>query len=76
MTARSGNCCKRWTATPTARRIFTPDCPYLAQDATFGVKRELVAQVQQIDDPALTAECGMPTPFLLVDWDFVLARAG
>lgn len=56
--------------------IFTPDCPYLAQDAVFGVKRDLVAEFQQVDDPALASEYGMPNPFLLVDWDFVLARAG
>lgn len=55
--------------------IFTPDCPYLGEDAVFGVKRELVAEFQEIDDPALAAEYGMPNPFLLVDWDFVLASA-
>lgn len=55
--------------------IFTPDCPYLAEDAVFGVKRELVAEFKEIDDPELAAEYGMPCPFLLVDWDFVLAKA-
>jgi protocatechuate 3,4-dioxygenase beta subunit len=55
--------------------IFTPDCPYLGEDAVFGVKRELVAEFQEIDDPALAAEYDMPNPFLLVDWDFVLASA-
>lgn len=55
--------------------IFTPDCPYLEQDAVFGVKRELVAEFQEIDDPAMAAEYGMPNPFLLVEWDFVIAPA-
>lgn len=55
--------------------IFTPDCPYLGEDAVFGVKRELVAEFQEIDDPALAEEYGMPCPFLLVEWDFVLAPA-
>lgn len=54
--------------------IFTPDCPYLGEDAVFGVKRELVAEFQEIDDPEMAAEYGMPNPFLLVEWDFVLAR--
>lgn len=30
--------------------IFTPDCPYLPEDAVFGVKRELIAEFNQIDD--------------------------
>ncbi|PNU06413.1 intradiol ring-cleavage dioxygenase [Novosphingobium guangzhouense] len=55
--------------------IFTPDCPYMQQDAVFGVKRELVAEFQEIDDPQMAAEYGMPNPFLLVEWDFVLAPA-
>lgn len=55
--------------------IFTPDCPYLAEDAVFGVKRDLVAEFKEIDDPAMAAEFGLPNPFLLVDWDFVLAEA-
>ncbi|AVA16171.1 intradiol ring-cleavage dioxygenase [Sphingopyxis sp. MG] len=55
--------------------IFTPDCPYLPEDAVFGVKRELVAEFRTIDDPALAQDYGMPCPFLLVDWDFVLAPA-
>ncbi|MHB8286073.1 MAG: dioxygenase family protein, partial [Caulobacteraceae bacterium] len=53
--------------------IFTPDCPYLDGDAVFGVKRELIAEFQEITDPALAAQYAMPSPFLLVEWDFVLA---
>jgi protocatechuate 3,4-dioxygenase beta subunit len=55
--------------------IFTPDCPYLTEDAVFGVKRDLVATFNTVDDAALAAEYGMPCPFLLADWDFVLAPA-
>lgn len=54
--------------------IFPPDCPYLKEDTVFGVKKDLVAEFQRIDDPKLAEEYGMPNPFLLVDWDFVLAR--
>lgn len=53
--------------------IFAPDCPYLTEDAVFGVKRELVAEFRQVDDPALAEQYGMPPSFLLVEWDFVLA---
>ncbi|GLR77443.1 intradiol ring-cleavage dioxygenase (plasmid) [Azospirillum oryzae] len=53
--------------------IFTPDCPYLAEDAVFGVKRDLVATFDKVDDQHLATEYGMPSPFLLVNWDFVLA---
>jgi len=54
--------------------IFTPDCPYLKEDTVFGVKKDLVATFQPVGDRALADEYGMPCPFLLVDWDFVLAR--
>jgi hypothetical protein len=39
------------------------------------VKRDLVATFNTVDDADLAAEYGMPCPFLLVDWDFVLAPA-
>lgn len=55
--------------------IFTPDCPYLAEDAVFGVKRDLVAEFRKVDDPAQAEEFGMAAPFLRVDWDFVLTEA-
>jgi catechol 1,2-dioxygenase len=53
--------------------IFTPDCPYLKEDTVFGVKKDLVANFQTIDDPKLAEEHGMPNPFQLVEWNFVLA---
>lgn len=55
--------------------IFTPDCPYLAEDTVFGVKRELIADFRTVDDPALAAAFGMTAPFLMVEWDFILAKA-
>lgn len=55
--------------------IFTPDCPYLREDTVFGVKEDLVATFQTVEDRDLAAELGMSAPFLLVDWDFVLAPA-
>jgi len=53
--------------------IFTPDCPYLEEDAVFGVKQDLVADFKKIDDPIEAEAIGLNEPFWLVDWDFVLA---
>lgn len=55
--------------------IFTPDCPYLKEDTVFGVKEDLVAEFNEVTDQSLADEYGMPSPFLLSDWDFVLAKA-
>lgn len=54
--------------------IFTPDCPYLTEDAVFGVKRSLIADFRKVDDPAEAERVGFSGPFWVVDWDFVLAR--
>jgi protocatechuate 3,4-dioxygenase beta subunit len=63
---------------PLITHIFTPDCPYLAEDAVFGVKQELVADIRRVDDPREAAEAGLAAPFWSVDWDFTMApqRAG
>lgn len=55
--------------------IFTPDCPYLKEDTVFGVKEDLVAEFNEVTDQSLAEQYGMPSPFLLSDWDFVLAKA-
>ncbi|WP_066552931.1 intradiol ring-cleavage dioxygenase [Croceicoccus bisphenolivorans] len=54
--------------------IFTPDCRYLAEDTVFGVKHSLIADFQQITDPAEAEKAQLPSPFWQVEWDFVLAR--
>ena len=54
--------------------IFTPDCPYLPEDAVFGVKQSLIADFRKINDPTRAAELGFNNPFWEVDWDFVMAR--
>lgn len=53
--------------------IFTPDCPYLPEDAVFGVKDSLIADFREVDDEAEAASLDIPNPFWRVDWDFVLA---
>lgn len=55
--------------------IFTPDCPYLADDAVFGVKQSLIADFKLVDDPARAAKLGLPNPFRQVEWNVVMAKA-
>ncbi len=55
--------------------IFTPDCPWLKDDAVFGVKESLIADFKDVNDPKKAAELGLPNPFKTVEWDFVLSKA-
>jgi protocatechuate 3,4-dioxygenase beta subunit len=54
--------------------IFTPDCPWLKDDAVFGVKDSLIADFKTVNDPKKAAKLGMPNPFKLVEWNFKLVR--
>jgi len=54
--------------------IFTPDCPWLRDDAVFGVKESLVADFRRVDDPEKAAQIGLANPFKAVEWNFKLAR--
>jgi hydroxyquinol 1,2-dioxygenase len=58
---------------PVITHIFAPDCRYLAEDAVFGVKNELIGELQQVLDPAQAQRLGLEPPAWLIDWDFVLA---
>ncbi|MFP3569073.1 intradiol ring-cleavage dioxygenase [Paraburkholderia sp. SIMBA_030] len=58
---------------PVITHIFTPDCPYLSEDAVFGVKRELIADFKKIGDPEAARKVGFSAPFWSVSWDFTLA---
>ena len=53
--------------------IFTPDCPYLEEDAVFGVKQSLVAEFMRVEDPEKAAAWNIAAPFWEVEWNFVLA---
>jgi catechol 1,2-dioxygenase len=55
--------------------IFTPDCAYLGEDAVFGVKKDLIADFQKVNDPAEAAKAGFHGSFWKVDWNFTLAKA-
>lgn len=52
--------------------IFDPDCPYLSEDAVFGVKQSLVANFVKVEDPAASEGQGLDWPFWKVEWDFAL----
>ena len=55
--------------------IFTPDCPWLNDDAVFGVRESLIADFKTVDDPKKAAELGLPNPFKIVEWNFILSKA-
>jgi catechol 1,2-dioxygenase len=57
---------------PVITHIFSPDCPYLPEDAVFGVKQSLIADFKWIERPMDERE----SPHWEVTWDFVLAPAG
>jgi catechol 1,2-dioxygenase len=60
---------------PVTTHIFTPTCPWLRDDAVFGVKQSLIADFRKLDDAARAAELGFAIPFWEVQWDFVLSHA-
>ena len=54
--------------------IFDPDCPYINNDAVFGVKESLIAHFEKVEDTAKLAEMGFEGPYYWdVVFDFVLA---
>lgn len=52
--------------------IFAPDCPYLALDPVFGVKKSLLADFVTVDDPSRAERLGLANPFTRVTADFLL----
>lgn len=55
--------------------IFTPDCPWLKDDAVFGVKESLIAEFSLVDDLKKAAALGMPNPFRICEWNVVLTKS-
>lgn len=53
--------------------IFAPDCPYLAEDAVFGVKKSLIADFRHVDDAEAAARLDVRNPYWSVEWDFTLS---
>jgi protocatechuate 3,4-dioxygenase beta subunit len=54
--------------------IFTPDCPWLKDDAVFAVKESLIADFKMVDDPRKASTLGMPNPFRICEWNIVLSK--
>jgi catechol 1,2-dioxygenase len=57
--------------------IFEPNCPYLREDAVFGVKQSLVADFRRVEAPEAAQEAGFAgmTFHWEVEADFTLAPA-
>ena len=47
--------------------IFTPDCPWLKEDAVFGVKESLIADFKDMNNVMRAKELGLPNPFKIVE---------
>lgn len=54
--------------------IFEPNCPYLAEDAVFGVKDSLIGRFERVEESAAFAQAGFDEPYWSVEWDFLLDR--
>ena len=54
--------------------VFAPDCPYLGEDAVFGVKESLVGRFEKIEDPTRARSFAVSSPFWLTAPSFVLQR--
>ncbi|MFF7308251.1 dioxygenase [Streptomyces sp. NPDC008137] len=61
--------------TPVTTHIFVAGGEYLDTDAVFAVKRSLVKDFAETDDPSLAAEFGVANPFRLARFDLVLEPA-
>ncbi|AJW98986.1 dioxygenase [Burkholderia gladioli pv. gladioli] len=54
--------------------IFSPDCPWLAEDTVFGVKESLIGNFVSHADQHEARSLGFTIPFWSVHQDFVLNR--
>jgi len=61
---------------PVITHIFEPHCPYLRQDAVFGVKKSLIGDFRKKSDATEAKRLGFDAPeFWEVEQDFVLTPA-
>jgi hydroxyquinol 1,2-dioxygenase len=61
--------------TPVTTHIFVADSPYLESDAVFAVKKNLVQEFSEVDDPGQAAEYKVANPFRRARFDIVLHPA-
>ncbi len=57
---------------PVTTHIFAPDCPYLREDTVFGVRPDLIATIDTLNDADMAKHYDLKAPFLHINWDFVL----
>jgi hypothetical protein len=55
--------------------LFVQGDPYLDSDAVFGVRESLVVSFVRNDSKEDADQLGVPVPFYLVEYDFVLEPA-
>jgi hydroxyquinol 1,2-dioxygenase len=58
---------------PLVTHLFVRGDEYLSSDAVFGVKKELIIDFAERNDPAEAAKQGVSNPFFTATYDFVLA---
>ncbi|MQA11026.1 MAG: 6-chlorohydroxyquinol-1,2-dioxygenase [Pseudonocardiaceae bacterium] len=61
--------------TPVTTHIFVSDSPYIETDAVFAVKKSLIEEFREIDDPDEAAKYGVTSPFRLANFDITLEPA-
>ncbi|MEM8986925.1 MAG: intradiol ring-cleavage dioxygenase [Pseudomonadota bacterium] len=54
--------------------LFDRTDPYIATDAVFGVKQELIVDYERIEDPVQIQQYGYDGPFYFIEYDFVLSK--
>jgi hydroxyquinol 1,2-dioxygenase len=57
---------------PLTTHIFVAGSPYIESDAVFAVKKSLITEFTQVDDPEQAARYGLTGPFRLANFDIVL----
>lgn len=61
---------------PVITHIFEPHCPFIKEDAVFGVKKSLIGDFKKKNDAEEAKKLGFTTPeFWTIDQDFVLTAA-
>jgi hydroxyquinol 1,2-dioxygenase len=57
---------------PLTTHVFVAGSPYIESDAVFAVKKSLITEFTQVDDPEQAARYGLTGPFRLANFDIVL----
>jgi protocatechuate 3,4-dioxygenase beta subunit len=60
---------------PLTTHIFVAGSPYIESDAVFAVKKSLITDFGEVNDPAEAEQYGVSAPFRHADFNIVLQRA-